>query len=470
MPSAAWQFALRRCDAFELMQVAEAAEKYGSPESAELAWRQAMRVPEPLVASFAGFRLGGKLADRGDKAGAIAAYRASIAAGETAGAADPFAPATASKRPAASGEEGRWDVPAADSVMTAFACVNLGKLLADQGESAEAIAVYRKGVAFDDPVASALAAMNLAGLLHRQGDLPGARSAYEQVLSSTVLHGDSVGLRGMAAHELGSLLVQEGQTASALTALKLAVDTGHSAAAPRAAGLMASLLKAQGDQEGAAAAYRTAAGAKEPAVAAAARFGLAQMAERTDPKQAAAAYREVADAGVPQIAGMALLRLGRLLADGGERDGAERAYRQSMELEREDPASAAESAVLLGSLLEGKGDRAGARAAYIKGMESGQEELWPAGAYGLGNMLLDSYDFRGARAALQRAVDSGHRRIAPVSMIALGDALMNLGEVNEARSAFEGAARSGSQEAADLARERLDKWQRWMREHRPPGS
>ncbi|MGW7524111.1 tetratricopeptide repeat protein [Streptomyces sp. NPDC054783] len=452
VPLAAWEFALRRCDAPELMVVAEAAHTSGMTEVAESALRQASRSAEPLVASYAGLRLGSSLDERGDTSGAHVAYRQAVAdSGIDSGVrrqATPDEP-SGTRRGASAG-----------SMMAAMACVNLGQSLAGQGRTTEAVAAYREAIDMDDPVGTVLAAHNLGSLLHRQGDTAAACSAYEQALAVCTWHGDPSGLRGMVAHDLGGLLAEQGETAAALIAFEVAVDSGHRLAAPRAAARMGLLLSERGDTEEAAAALRLAAEpeeAEEAEPAAIARLQLAVLTEQTDPDQAAALYRKAAGCGIAHLAGPALCGLAALLSRRGDASGAVRAYQEAIEPGRTDPVSAARAALRLGMVLEERHDTDGALGAYREAMRSGDPESAPSAAYGAGSMLLRRGDFDGARDALQQAVRSGHSHVAAWSLILLSDALLRLGDPQGARSALERAALSEDPHVRQAALERADR-------------
>src|SRR6516164_8353193 len=75
-----------------------------------------------------------------------------------------------------------------------------------------------------------LAAVNLGMLLAGQGDLDGARAAYLQAIDSR--HPDAAPL---AAVMLGRLLAEQGDLTGTRNAYQQAIDSGHAAAAPVAA-------------------------------------------------------------------------------------------------------------------------------------------------------------------------------------------------------------------------------------------
>lgn len=445
---------LRRCDAFELMAVAETARTSGMTQVAESALRQASRSAEPLIASYAGFRLGSDLEKRGDTSGAHGAYRQAVADGGI------DIGVRTDRRGTPDEAGGTRHGASADSMMAAMACVNLAHSLAEQGRTAEAIAACREAIDMDDPIGTALAAQNLADLLRRRGDTLAARSAYEQALAACTWHGDPAGLRGMVAADLGGLLADQGEGAAALIALEVAVDSRHRLAAPRAAARMGLLLSERGDTEQAVAAFRLAADAEEPEPAAAARLQLAVLTERTDPEQAADLYRKTATCGIPRLAGLALCGLGALLSGRGDVSGAVRAYQEAIEPGRTDPGSAARAALRLGMLLEKQRDADGALSAYREAMCSGDPESAPPAAYGAGHLLERRGDFRGARDAFGQAARSGHPRVAAWSLILLSDVLLRLGDQQGAESALERAARSADRDVRQAALERIDRMPR----------
>jgi tetratricopeptide (TPR) repeat protein len=417
IPPAAWEFAMRRSDALELMGVASVAAKRGRTDTAERAWRQLAKSADPIAASFGALMLGQKLTDQGDVKGAIAEYERAMS----------LAPGN-----------------------LAVAGVNLGQLLEKQGDPAGAVAVYRKVIALDDPAGAPLAALNLAGLLRRQGDLAAARSAYEQALAAYTAHGDQDGMHGMAAWELGTLLADQGQIPSALTALKVAVASKHRIAKPRAAVRMGLELVHQGDRIGATEAFHIALTAEDdPEVVAVARYQLAGLQEDSDPAMAEAMYCELADAGVRTVSPLAMLRLGELLEARGDVPGARQAYQRAMDSDHS--VYAGMSAFSLGKLLAGKGDLAGARIAYQRAIDGGHPDSGALAAVELSQLLTSAGDLAGALSACRRAVRSGHPDAMPRAEVVLGIVLGREGDLAGARAAYQRAIDSGHANAAAMA-------------------
>jgi peptidoglycan hydrolase-like protein with peptidoglycan-binding domain/Flp pilus assembly protein TadD len=153
----------------------------------------------------AAFDRGDELAERGDFAGAEAAYRR-----------------------AADGGHGD-------------AASNLGVLLEQRGDLEGAEAAYRRA----DALGGAVGALNLGGLLAQQGDVAGAVAAYRRAAE----RGDA-----SAAFDLGRLLLERGEAGSAEAAFRQAADGGDADAASN----LGVLLEERGDESGAEAAYRQA--------------------------------------------------------------------------------------------------------------------------------------------------------------------------------------------------------------------
>ncbi len=464
VPLQAWEFALRRCDAFELVGIAETARNSGRSEVVDAALQQATLSAEPFVASYAGFRLGNDRGERGDTPGAVAAYQQAVADGRTDGDVRLL---RYDRSDAASDQEAAKEP--AESVLAALACFSLGQSLADQGRAVEAIATYREAISMDDPISTILAAHNLGCLLADQGDIAAARSAFEQALTACAWAGDPAGVLGPTAHDLGDLLEMQGETAAALIAFEIAVDSGHSSAAPRAARRMGSLLNTRGDKVEAMAAFRLAVEAEEVETASAAQVQLAEMMEQTDPEQAVSLYRKATACGIPLVAGLALTSLGQFLHRRGDLLGAEQAFRQATEPGRAKPATAAEAALHLGMLLEQQNDTDGALSAYRETMRSGDPQSAPPAAYGAGRLLLQRRDFTNARDLLELVADSGHRRIAATALSALSETLLCMGDPLGARSAAERASLSEDPAVRQNAMGQLERVLRSTGQHRTPG-
>ncbi len=193
--------------------------------------------PREGIEADQAFSLGVSLEERGELAGAIAAYERADRLGHGPAASNlgllleaqgDRAGAVAAYRRA----EQRGD---------AYGAFNLGVSLEEEGELAGAIAAYQRA----DRLGHGPAASNLGLLLEAQGDRAGAVAAYRRAEQ----RGDAYG-----AFNLGVSLEEEGELAGAIAAYQSADRLGHGPAASN----LGLLLEAQGDRAGAVAAYRRA--------------------------------------------------------------------------------------------------------------------------------------------------------------------------------------------------------------------
>jgi tetratricopeptide (TPR) repeat protein len=166
-------------------------------------------------------KLGLRLAEQGDVAGARAAYQRAIDSGH------------ADEAPRAA--------------------VNLGVLLKQQKDVAGAQAAYQRAIDSGHADYAPRAEANLGVLLKQQKDVAGAQAAYQQAIDSG--HADYA---PRAEANLGVLLKQQKDVAGAQAAFQRAIDSGHADEAPRAAINLGVLLAEQGDVAGARAAYQQA--------------------------------------------------------------------------------------------------------------------------------------------------------------------------------------------------------------------
>ena len=242
----------------------------------------------PAAASL----LGDLLQERGDVAGAIAAFRLAIDSGHP-----DHAP------------------PAA---------VSLGGLLNEQGDVAGAMASFRLAIDSGNAEAAAAAANCLGALLQAQGDVSGAKAAYELAAGSSE---DFVALAATLC--LAALLSGQGDTDAAKALYQRVLDSGHTVHAPMAAGALGELLARQGHDAGAAAAYRQAVESGHPFASPVAALNLGiLLAKRGDAQQAEVAYRKASASGDADVAARAAVNLGGLLEAQGNVDDARTAYRQ----------------------------------------------------------------------------------------------------------------------------------------------
>ena len=208
---------------------------------------------EPLTGLAAGveaFELGGALAEKGDLAGAEAAYRRADGQGH----------------------------PAAAS--------NLGVLLEQRGDIAGAEEAYRRADERNDPTG----AFNLATMLAERNDMLGAEEAYRRADH----RGDA-----SAAFNLGLVMARRNDLFGAEAAFRRADERGHPSA-PTSLGM---LLEQRSDLTGAEAAYRRA-DTRGDATGA---FKLGALLEaRNDLTGAEAAYRRAHERDRGYVADLAL--------------------------------------------------------------------------------------------------------------------------------------------------------------------
>jgi tetratricopeptide (TPR) repeat protein len=222
-----------------------------------------IRAPAARASAAAGvevFELGAALAEKGDNAGAEAAYRQAD-------------------------EQGH---PSAAS--------NLGVMLEERGDLAGAEAAYRRADERGDPNG----AFNLASMLADRGDLAGAEAAFHRAAQ----RGDTG-----AMFNLGVLRERRNDLFGAEAAYRRADEGGHATAATH----LGMLLESREDPAGAEAAYRRA-DDRGDAVGAFKLGGL--LEKRQDLRGAEAAYARAAERGGSYVtdlaqAALSLLRSGR---------------------------------------------------------------------------------------------------------------------------------------------------------------
>ncbi|MER5689339.1 tetratricopeptide repeat protein [Streptomyces sp. NPDC002205] len=435
IPAAAWEFVLRRSDAFELMQVAAAAGERGRAEVAERAWGRAASSLEPMVVSAAGLFRG---------SGAGVRRRDDRAPGGTGR--PPGGPARRSGGSRAI--DGEWVFAAAERS-------NRAQEMVERGDRDGAVRLYRQVLAEDDPIGTPLAGLNLGMILRDEGDLAGARSAYERALTCCTAHGDPTGMHGEVAGHLGAVLADLGERGAAQRMFEVAVDSGHRYAKPRALVWLGDLKHEDGDVAGAMAAYRGAIDAEDSALAAAARFKLAMQIQDTDPEEALTHYRHVAGtAGVPGVvtAG-AGLRAGRMLLSRGDAAGAREAYQRAAAGGESEYAVWA--TLELGALLAESGELAAAAAALRDAVDSGHPEAASLAAQGLAYTLQELGDLRGALETCRMVTENkAGVRVAEVLLLQ-GDIHLQLREGKDAAAAYWRVMVNGDEPTVRLAQERL---------------
>ncbi|MFS4092491.1 tetratricopeptide repeat protein [Streptomyces sp. AF1A] len=435
IPAAAWEFVLRRSDAFELMQVAATAGERGHAKVAQQAWERAASSLEPMVVSAAGLFCRSEAGVRRRD-------------GRTPGGTGRVPGGPARRSGGSRAIDGEW-------VFAAAQRSNQAQEMAERGDRDGAVRLYRQVLAEDDPIGTPLAGLNLGMILRDEGDLAGARSAYERALTCCTAHGDPTGMHGEVAGRLGTVLADLGERRAAQRMFEVAVDSGHRHAKPRALMWLGDLKHEDGDIAGAVAAYRGAIDAEDPALAAAARFKLALQIQDTDPEEALTHYRHVAGTtAVPDVVTAAAeLRAGRILLSRGDTAGAREAYQRAAACAESEPAVWA--SLELGALLAQSGELTAAAAALQDAADSGHPEAAPLAAQALAHTRRQLGDLRGA---LQACRTVTHNKTGPrVAQVLLlqGDIHLQLREGKEAAAAYGRAMAHGDEPTMRLARERL---------------
>lgn len=183
-------------------------------------------------------------------------------------------------------------------------------------------------------------------------------------------------------------------------------------------------------------------------------LGLGLLAEQRGEREAAEqAYRRGVATGHPEHAPMAAFHLGGVLEEADRIGEAEAAYHQAMDGGNTDAMPM--GAFNLGWLYEQQRRTDEAIAAYERAVDSGHPEAGPMAAYNLAWLLEQQRRRKEAEGLYRRAIASGHPDIGPMAAVSLGILLERLQRGREARKLFERVATSDHEEAAAAAKRRL---------------
>jgi tetratricopeptide (TPR) repeat protein len=246
--------------------------------------------------------------ERGDDAGARAAFEAALDAEEPDLAAraaanlgivlmhhDASGARQALERAARSG----------DREAAPQAAFNLGVLLAQGGDAAGAAAAYRMAVASGHAEQAPKAADNLGILLYDDGDVGAARVAFQHAIDSGHHY-----FAPSALLHLGIMLEKEGDHDAAQAAWLRAIKSRHPDVAPTAGLNLGVLLAKHGDLPGASSVLWKAVRSGHAEVAPKAAYVLAELLEQNgDVDVARLAFQFVRDSGHELMAPMAVRRL-----------------------------------------------------------------------------------------------------------------------------------------------------------------
>lgn len=187
---------------------------------------------------------------------------------------------------------------------------------------------------------------------------------------------------------------------------------------------------------------------------AAALLGLGLLAEQRGERDAAEdAYRRGAATGHPEHAPMAAFHLGGVLEEADRTGEAEAAYHQAMASGNTDAVPMA--AFNLGWLYEQQRRTDDAIVVYERAVASGHPEAGPMAAYNLAWLLEQQRRHKEAESLYRQAIATGHPDIGPMAGVSLGILLERLQRGREARQLFERVAASDHEEAAAAAKVRL---------------
>jgi tetratricopeptide (TPR) repeat protein len=378
------------------------------------AYQRAVDSGHPRVVALAAVGLGRLLARQGDLAGARDAYQRALDSDLDIGKLEArirtllAERADAQTRPVYLSviDARRWR---ADPEAVATAALELGELLAGQGDAEGARQAYLRA-ADSGEVRVAPTAMLMLGNLHRDlRDIDAAKAAFHRAMDS----GDD-DIAPKAASNLGIMLYEEGDIEGARVAFQYAADAGHAQASPLAAFNLGVLLAENGDTDGARDAYQRAAAFQNAAITKDAMRRTLQLgillAEKGDLNGARMAYHAAVGFGSPVMAPWPMMNLAIALSEHGDAETARAASQKAADSGH--PPVAAAASVLLGGLLEGHGDTAAARDAYQRAVDSAYPEVVAAASLGLGGLLAEQGDIAAARGAFQRALRSENKQIA----------------------------------------------------------
>ena len=162
--------------------------------------------------------------------------------------------------------------------------------------------------------------------------------------------------------------------------------------------------------------------------------------ERSDPTAAEAALLQAIGTGHEYWAPAAMSRLGWLRARRGDTQGAREAYQQAIDTGHHEWADQARHE--LARMLKEAGDLAGAREQYQRLVEIGNQYWAPQALESLAILLQDACDVDGLRALHRTGVQTANSS-APDILVTLGFVLENRGDTDGARAAYQQAIDDG---------------------------
>jgi tetratricopeptide (TPR) repeat protein len=227
----------------------------GDLEGACDAYRNAADAVHPEASPIAAFQLGVLLAGKGDLDGARDAYLHAVS----------FGTAQITNAAARHNEAPHPDVnvnsPGRDKAITS-AALELGILLAQDGDADGARAAYHQAVEFGHTSTAPSPMVRLALAMTRHADMETAQAAFQSALDSG--HPPAV---AVASFGLGNMLAEQGDSQAAHIAFQRAIDYGNLQLAAAASLSLGWLLAEHGDNTAARDAFQRAARSEDPQIA-----------------------------------------------------------------------------------------------------------------------------------------------------------------------------------------------------------
>ena len=264
----------------------------------------------------------------------------------------------------------------------AKAQLNLGVILAEQGEMEAATTAWRNISREDNPKSYAKAQFNLGVALEEQGDIKGAISAWHNITRK-----DSTETYAQAQFNLGVILGKQGEMKKAIVAWRNIIRKDATEQYMQAQFNIGVALEEQGDIKGAISVWRNITRKDSTEVYAQAQLNLGVFLEkRGDRKGAISAWRNIIREDSPEEYAKAQFNLGIILGKLGDTKRAIVSYRN---ITREDsPELYMYAQFNLGVFLEKRGDRKGAISAWSNITREDYPEEYAKAQFNLGVALL----------------------------------------------------------------------------------
>ena len=287
----------------------------------------------------------------------------------------------------------------------------------------------------DDKRIAAASALNLGHLLAEQGDVQGAVSEYGRVVEAA--EPDQAALAGL---NLGLLQHGQGALDAAAQAYRRAMALGAGNPSAKAALNLGALHAERGDLSGARAAFRTAQAADDVALSCQASLQLGEALLGHDAHAAEHELQRAVGSPEPEIAARSRELLNTLskapllkpLSDDEALDELQRAY-----------------------ALECDGNFAQAEIRYRAVVEHGPYDVAAKAAFGLAELLDAQSDREGAQDAYTWAIETEDPEVADAARFALGELFAREGDPR-ARATLEQAAQATNPTIAEAARTKLE--------------